>query len=191
MNLFEIVHSLKRQFGPEYWTLYKGKHLLCFVDNHDVTRVASILNNREHLPLIYALLFGMPGIPCVYYGSEWGVEAHKQPGSDAPLRPAFERPEWNGLTDRIAAMAKAHRESRALCLGDFSDKVLTNRQTVFQRCCDGERVLVAINADGAPYWAHCDFGCGRAVDLLTGKDVDFGGGLELPPYSAMFLRCEH
>ena len=55
-NLFEITHSLLRQFGPENWTLYKGKHLLSFVDNHDVTRVASILQNPAHLPLIYALL---------------------------------------------------------------------------------------------------------------------------------------
>ena len=58
MNMFEINHSLLRQFGPENWTLYKGKHLLSFVDNHDVTRVASILNNIRHLPLIYALAFG-------------------------------------------------------------------------------------------------------------------------------------
>ena len=63
MNMFEIVHSLLRQFGPENWTLYKGKHLLSFVDNHDVTRVASILNNENHLPLIYAMAFGMPGSP--------------------------------------------------------------------------------------------------------------------------------
>lgn len=190
MNLFEIVHSLKRQFGPENWTLYKGKHLLCFVDNHDVTRVASILTNKNHLPLIYALMFGMPGIPCVYYGSEWGEEAHKQQGGDHNLRPAFDAPQWTGLTDWIAKLARAHRESKALCHGDFSEKVLTNRQTIFQRRCDDERVLVAINADGAPYWAHCDYGCGRAVDLLSGRDVDFGGGLELPPYSAMFLKCE-
>ena len=52
-NLFEIVHSLKRQFGPEPWTLYKGRHLLCFADNHDVTRAASILNDPNHLPLLY------------------------------------------------------------------------------------------------------------------------------------------
>ena len=49
MNMFEINHSLLRQFGPEQWTLYKGKHLLSFVDNHDVTRVASILTNEKHL----------------------------------------------------------------------------------------------------------------------------------------------
>ncbi len=190
MNLFEIVHSLKRQFGPEPWTLYKGKHLLCFVDNHDVTRAASILQNSAHLPLIYGLLFGMPGIPCLYYGSEWGAEGRKEPGSDDALRPAFDRPEWNGLTDRIAAMARAHRESGALCFGDFKELVLTNHQTVFQRQTEGERVLVAVNAAGEPYTAHFDAGCGRAVDLLTGADHDFGGGSQLPPYSVAFWKCE-
>jgi len=190
MNMFEIVHSLKRQYGPEPWTLYKGKHLLSFVDNHDVTRVASILTNPKHLPLIYTLLFGMPGIPCVYYGSEWGEEARKQSGGDWNLRPAFDAPRRTELTDWIERLARARRESAALCRGDFTGKVLTNRQTIFQRRVDGERVLVAINADAEPYRAHCDYGCGRATDLLTGRDVDFGGGLELPPYSAMFLRCE-
>ena len=129
MNLFEIVHSLKRQFGPEQWTLYKGRHLLSFADNHDVTRVASILQNPEHLPLLYGVLFGMPGIPCLYYGSEWGVKGDKSQGDDA-LRPCFDGPEWNGLTDTLAAMVKARRESDALCWGDFHDVVLTDRKSV-------------------------------------------------------------
>ena len=189
MNLFEIVHSLKRQFGPEPWTLYKGKHLLCFADNHDVTRAASILTNPAHVPLIYGLAFGMPGIPCLYYGSEWGALGEKSQGDDA-LRPAFDEPEWNGLTDRIAAMAKAHRESEALCYGDFKDIVLTNHQTIFQRRTDAERVLVAVNASDAPYTAHFDAGCGQAVDLITGKLHDVGGGSELPPYSVAFWKCE-
>ncbi|MCI8328868.1 MAG: maltodextrin glucosidase [Oscillibacter sp.] len=189
MNLFEIVHSLKRQFGPEQWTLYKGMHLLCFVDNHDVTRAASILTNPAHMPLIYGLLFGMPGIPCLYYGSEWGALGEKSQGDDA-LRPAFDAPEWTELTDRIAAMAKAHRESEALCYGDFSDIVLTNHQAIFQRRTDKERVLVAVNASDTPYTAHFDAGCGQAVDLLTGKLHDFGGGSELPPYSVAFWKCE-
>ena len=189
MNLFEIVHSLKRQFGPEGWTLYKGKHLMCFGDNHDVTRAASILQNEGHLPLLYGMLFGMPGIPCVYYGSEWGAKGEKSWG-DPALRPSFEAPEWNGLTDAIAAMARAHRDSEALCWGDFTDLVLTNRQTVFQRRSEHERVLVAVNADSEPYVAHFDAGCGRGVDLITGKEHDFGGGSELPPYSVFFWKCE-
>ena len=190
MNMFEIGHSLARQFGPEQWTLYKGKHLLSFLDNHDVDRIASKLTNPDHLAPAYAMAFGMPGVPAVYYGSEWGMRGSKGRGSDAELRPALEKPEWNDLTAWIARLAEAKKNSRALCYGAYRNVVLTNRQIIFERSCDGERVLVAINAEGVPYTAHFDAGCGRAEDLISGEDHDFGGGSELPPYSAFFWKCE-
>lgn len=189
MNLFEIVHSLLRQFGPEDWTLYKGKHLLSFVDNHDVTRVASILNNEKHLPLIYAMCFGMPGIPCVYYGSEWGAKGEKSQG-DSALRASFDDFSENQLTAWISKLAEAKKHSPALNYGSFRSIVLTNRQCIFERKAEGQRVLVAINADEHPYTAHFDAGCGQAVDLITGRPHDFGGGSELPPYSAFFWEME-
>ena len=189
MNLFEIGHSLQRQFGPEQWTLYKGKHLLSFLDNHDVTRIASMLNDPHHLIPAYGLLFGMPGVPALYYGSEWGIQGRKDQGDDA-LRPALEAPQWNDLTDAIAAMAKARKESPALCSGSFRNVVLTNRQIIFERCWENERVLVAVNADSVPYTAHFDARAGRATDLITGKLHDFGGGSQLPPYSVAFWRTE-
>ncbi len=185
-NLFEIAHSLQRQFGPENWTLYRGEHLLNFVDNHDVSRIASILNKPEHLPLIYALLFGMPGIPCVYYGSEWGAQGVKGQGTDAPLRPCFENPQSTSLTQWIAACAKAHRESKALCYGDYHTLLLTNQQFIFERSFEGNRVLIAINADSQPFDAHFNANAGRARDLLSGSVHDFGGGSHPPAYSAYF-----
>ena len=188
MNMFEINHSLMRQFGPENWTLYKGKHLLSFVDNHDVTRVASILSNEKHLPLIYALLFGMPGIPCVYYGSEWGEKADKHQG-DPALRPSFEKPVWNELTDWIQKLSQAKRKSKALNYGSFRSVVLTNKQCIFERCEQDEKVLVAINADETPFFAHFDAGCEKAMDMIENAEYEFRGGLELPGYSAYFLRC--
>ena len=188
-NMFEIIHSLLRLFGPEDWTVARGAHLLSFVDNHDVTRVASILENPAHLPLIYAMTFGMPGIPCVYYGSEWGAKAQKSEG-DPALRACFEQPVFNELSEWISKLAEAKKHSKALNYGGFRSVVLTNRQCIFERNCDGERVFVAINADGAPYTAHFDAGCGRAVDLISGEMHDFGGGSELPPYSAYFWKCE-
>lgn len=188
-NMFEIIHSLLRLFGPEDWTVARGAHLLSFVDNHDVTRVASILENPAHLPLIYAMTFGMPGIPCVYYGSEWGAKAQKSEG-DPALRACFEQPVFNELSEWISKLAEAKKHSKALNYGGFRSVVLTNRQCIFERNCDGERVFVAINADGAPYTAHFDAGCGCAVDLISGEMHDFGGGSELPPYSAYFWKCE-
>ena len=189
MNLFEIVHSLLRQFGPENWTLYRGKHMFTFVDNHDVTRVASILTNEKHLPLIYALAFGMPGIPCVYYGSEWGAKAEKSQG-DPALRACFEEPEYNELSEWISRLAQAKKNSAALNYGAFRSVVLTNKQCIFERKIEGERVLVAINADEQEYTAHFDAGCGMAEDLITGRTHDFGGGSTLPPYSAAFWKME-
>ena len=187
MNLFEIVHSLLRQFGPEQWTLYKGKHLLSFVDNHDVTRIATILNNPAHLKLVYGMLMGMPGIPSIYYGSEWGIRGNKSDG-DPALRPAVDHPEWNELTDVVAMMVNARQNSKALNYGDFKSLVLTNRQCVFERNCDDSRVMVAINADENPYTAHFDARAGRARDLITGAEIDFGGGLDIPGYTVYFLE---
>lgn len=190
MNLFEICHSLARQFGPEPWTLYKGAPLLSFLDNHDVTRIASQLADPAHLPLAYALLFGMPGVPAVYYGSEWGMEGAKIPGTDAPLRPEVEAPQWTELTDYIARLAAARRQCPALCRGGYRNVMLTNRQAIFERAAEGQRVLVALNADSQPYTAHFDAGCGQAVDLITGRPHDFGGGSQLPPHSAFYWLTE-
>jgi len=189
LNLFEIAHSLGRQFGPEPWTLYKGAPLLSFLDNHDVSRIATQLHDPSHLPCAYALLFAMPGVPCLYYGSEWGLPGDKAAG-DAALRPALEKPEWNGLTDLIARLAAIRKESRALCYGSFRSVLITNRQLILERAAEGERVLLALNADSQPFTAHFDAGCGRAVDLLTGLPHDFGGGSCLPPYSAALWRME-
>lgn len=190
MNMYEIVHSLLRQFGPENWTLYRGKHMLSFVDNHDVTRVASVLGNEKHLPLIYAMCFGMPGIPCVYYGSEWGAKADKSEG-DPALRACFSAPVYNELSEWISKLAEAKKNSVALNYGDFRSVVLTNKQCIFERKTDNERVLVAINADSEPFTAHFDAGCGQAVDLISGETHDFGGGSTLPPYSAYFWKMEN
>lgn len=188
-NMFEITHSLIRQFGSEPWCLYTGKNLMCFVDNHDVTRIASMLTNKKHIPLIYGLLFGMPGIPCIYYGSEWGAEGLKQNG-DNTLRACFDEPICNDLTELISRMAEAHKNSRALCHGDFKSVVLTNKQVIFQRQFEDDRVMVAVNIDSEPYVAHFDAGCGLAVDLISGNQHDFGGGSELPPYSVQYWKME-
>lgn len=190
MNMFEIGHSLARQFGPENWTLYKGAHLLSFLDNHDVVRIASRLANPQHLPLAYALIFGMPGVPAIYYGSEWGITGQKEAGSDASLRPDIEVPQTNELSTWISKLAAAHKSSKALCYGSYRNVVLTNRQIIFERKSEHERVLVALNADDQPYTAHFDAGCGRAVDLISGSEHDFGGGSLLPPYSAFFWKTE-
>lgn len=195
MNLFEICHSLLRQFGTEPWTLYREKHLLSFVDNHDVTRAATILNDKNHLPLLYAMLFGMPGIPCVYYGSEWGAEGDKKNG-DPALRACFDRPIENELYDVISELARVRKGSEGLMHGSFRSICLTNKQCVYERWYGGDRVLVAINAESNAFTAKADYKCATATVMLdstrnraVGETLNLQDGIELPGYSYLFLRC--
>lgn len=191
MNLFEIAHSLNRQFGKEGSAIYKGKHLLSFADNHDVIRVASILKEQKHLPLVYALLFGMPGIPCIYYGSEWGITGVKDKNSDDDLRPEIKSPEWNDLTTLISSLALIRKEHKSLIFGEYKSIVLTNRQLIFEREFEGERIWVAVNADSSEYYARFNSSAsGVATDLLSGEKVYLQDGYMLPPYSFFYWKHE-
>lgn len=112
-NLFEVAHSLTRQFG--HGGLYEGLLLYNFADNHDVERIASRLKEAGHLYPLHILLFTMPGIPSIYYGSEVGLEGRKGAGTDAPLRPALApsdlphrgaHPDLLAVIQRLAALRK-------------------------------------------------------------------------------------
>lgn len=187
MNLFEIAHSLNRQFGPEQHSLYKGKYLFNFTDNHDVSRLATILKNKRHLPLVYALLFGMPGIPCVYYGSEWGAEGDKKDGDDA-LRLSYPEPLFNELSLQISSLAGLRQENEVLRYGSYKSVVLTNRQFVMQRELDGKTVLIAINADENEYFANFSIGADKGRDLISGEELELSNGFNISGYTYRYLE---
>ena len=150
INYFEIAYSLNREFGPE--GIYKNFTLYNFVDNHDVDRVASKLKNPVWLYPLYLLLFTMPGIPSVYYGSEWGLEGVKGPWSDAPLRPMLDLAEIssNGpqidLAAAIQRLANVHRNLPALQSGDYHELLVNHQQLAFSRQFNGQTVIVALNS---------------------------------------------
>jgi glycosidase len=94
-NFYELSWSLKRQSGPD--GMYQNLKLYTFTDNHDVNRAASVLRSHAHLFPLYGLLFTMPGIPSIYYGSERGIRGEKRNNSDSALRPA-----WESSDERLA-----------------------------------------------------------------------------------------
>ena len=188
-NMHEVAYALERQSGSHPWDLYTGKHLIDFVDNHDVPRIATQLADKKQLKPLYGLLFGMAGVPCVYYGSEWGIEGEQKFG-DHELRPALEEPEWNELTDWISELAKARSVSKAIVWGSYEQLQVTPQQLVFRRCFEDERVIVAVNAASEPAVVHFDAQSGRGRDLISGSEHDFGGGSELAPYSVCYWVLE-
>ena len=79
------------------WALDRHRHFaqsfvpVTFVGNHDVTRIATNLTNPDNLELALAVLFTVPGVPCVYYGDElgWTGSKRKGAGGDDAIRPAL------------------------------------------------------------------------------------------------------
>ena len=184
LNMFEYAHTLKRNAMD----MYRGRDLLTFVDNHDVNRISSTLTDERKLPLVFGLLMAVPGIPCIYYGSEWGIKGEKIQGvTDAPLRPELDAPQHNELSDLVSKYIHMRRGHKALTLGDYKDLVLTNKQYVLERNYEGEKIVVALNIDDAPYTIYPPIEQGSYQDLMSGEMVDYNGQLELPPLSITYL----
>jgi glycosidase len=148
-NYFEIAHSLKRQFADG--GVYEGLPLYNFVDNHDVSRIASTLDEPDHLFPLHCLLFTMPGIPSVYYGSEWSIGGHKDDG-DAELRPAVTLTDFRGsqpptpLQEAIAKLSQLRAEQKALRHGSYQPLHVAHEQLVFARSTAEQELVVAVNA---------------------------------------------
>ncbi len=181
-NYFEIAHTVKRLYAlggnrPDGLKLYN------FVDNHDVERIYTKLNNKAHFMPVHILLYTLPGVPSIYYGSEFGIEGRKERFSDDSLRPALtlsdyeDAVEKNSFTRLIASLGKTRQNTKALSYGDFQELVLTNRQYAFSRNHNGESVLVCVNNDDSDYVMTLPAGnAAEYVGALSGEKVTVSGG---------------
>lgn len=170
-NYFEIAHSIRRLIGDG--GIVADKKLYNFVDNHDVDRVASRLNNPESIYNLYTLLFTMPGCPSVYYGSEWAL-ADKKDGSDYPLRPCLDLDKMpaHPLVNHISKLAKAKQTLGALQNGRIEQIHLGNREFAFKRTGGGADVFVLLNINDSEYVFNFDHGSDTLVDILSGDTYD-------------------
>ena len=185
-NFYEILYSLNRQFGKDPWCLYTGKHLFNFVDNHDVERVASILEDKNQLPLIYTMLFTMPGIPCIYYGSEWGMEGTKN-WNDTDLRPEIKVFEWNELTDTIQKLIHLKHNHSALSYGDYTQIGITNTACIYQRQDEKECLWICMNMKSVVQTLGFN-GQGNFIDMETNEELYIHNALEFKPYEIRILK---
>lgn len=181
-NFFEIAHTVKRLYEmggsrPDGLKLYN------FVDNHDVERIYSKLNNKAHFTPVHILLYTLPGVPSIYYGSEFGIEGKKDRYSDDSLRPALSLEDFsdaaqnNAFTRLIAALGKTRQSAPALSYGDYKELLLTNRQYAFSRNFNGESVIVTVNNDDSDYVMTLPAGnAAEYIGALSGEKKPAGDG---------------
>ena len=200
-NFFELSWTLGREFAAD--GLYTDLNLYNFADNHDVNRVASTLKNSAHLFPLYGLLFTVPGIPSLYYGSEYGAGGIRDDWSDAALRPLWNEG-WTrhepaaALYREIARFAGIRARSPALREGTYRELFVAAEQFGFIREKDGEAVIVVVNAAPEKTQVALDRkklpdGAARLTDLLSGETftVETGGsGFPIYPAWLRILNIE-
>ena len=176
-NYFENAHTVRRLQNMGTLKLYN------FVDNHDVERIYTKLTNKAHFAPVHVLLYTLPGVPSIYYGSEFGIEGRKEYGSDDSLRPALNIEDYkdsvktNPCTALIAALGKVRQAVPALSYGSYDELMLTNRQFAYARDLDGTRVIVSVNNDDAPAGMHLAAGnCTAYIGALSGEKVSVQDG---------------
>ena len=181
-NFFEIAHTVKRLYEmggnrPEGLKLYN------FVDNHDVERIYTKLTNKAHFTPVHILLYTLPGVPSIYYGSEFGIEGKKERNSDDSLRPALNLSDYkdavatNSCTSLVAALGKIRQATKALSYGDYKELMLTNRQYAFSRNYEGTSVVVTVNNDDSDFVMTVPAGsCTEYIGALSGQKVSVTNG---------------
>ena len=142
-NMFELSHALKRQFESGKG-IYEGLELYSFLDNHDVSRIATILKNPYQLKALYGLLFTLPGIPSVYYGSEWGIKGCRE-RSDSEVRPKLDLQEDSDLSRHISWWAEFRKKSDILAYGSYQELVVNSKLLVYRRCLGENNLDFAVN----------------------------------------------
>lgn len=181
-NYFEIAHTVKRLYEMG-GNRIDGLRLYNFTDNHDVERIYTKLNKKEHFAPVHVLLYTLPGVPSIYYGSEFGIEGKKERFSDDSLRPALSLSDYenaeekNPCTRLIAALGLVRRHTAALSYGDYRELLLTNRQYAFSRNYNGVSVVVTVNNDDSDYVMTLPAGnAARYRGALSGETVSVNNG---------------
>lgn len=193
-NFYELDWALQRHndflatFAP-----------LTFIGNHDVTRIATQLENAEHLAHALAILMTVGGIPSVYAGDELGSHGVKEErfGGDDEVRPEFgappAQPDSRGaqvwaLHQYLIGLRRRHpwlHQATTTALR------LDNRRYVYETRQGDEALIVALNIDATPlHVALTEFGVGSA-QIIAGNAApaqDIVDAVDVEPHGWRILR---
>jgi cyclomaltodextrinase len=168
-NFHELDHALLRH--NEFLDAFVP---MTFVGNHDVTRIASRLENTRHLGHALVILLTTGGIPSVYAGDESAYRGVKEErfGGDDAVRPEFTSP-LMGVDEHGHDVFRLHqyliglrRRHPWLQTARTAPLQLTNRKYIYQTRNGSDALLVALNVDATPMalsMSELGFGDGRIV----------------------------
>lgn len=193
-NFHELDWALKRHndfldaFSP-----------LTFIGNHDVTRIASQLENSAHVAHALVILMTTGGVPSVYAGDEFGFRGVKEErfGGDDAVRPEFGSPplevddagqQMFGLYQYLIGLRRRHPWLHAARTTPLK---LDNTRYVYETRHGDDALIVALNLGDAPMELKLSALDRGGATVLAGTDappeqqIDQTG---VPPHGWLILR---
>jgi glycosidase len=186
------------------WALVRHNEFLddfvpmTFVGNHDVTRIASRLDNTRHLEHALVILLTTGGTPSVYAGDESGYRGVKEErvGGDDAVRPEFTAP-LMGVDELGHDVFRLHRYLIGLRrrypwlhTARTSPLRLANTQYVYATRNGADVLLVALNVDDGPLslsLAELGFGAGQIVAGSGAPPESVVSEVEIEPHGWMII----
>ncbi len=174
--------------------------LMNILGTHDTSRILTVLggiwcNNKdemaeesanllpqdklkavEKLKMAAVLQYTLPGVPCIYYGDENGMEGHIDPF----CRKCFD---WEHLNDDLLAFYQKLGAMRENYRNVFKDGVFEEIKVIqgllyFKRKKENQEVYIYVNNSATPYLLNTS---DKHIDCLSGEVLN--GDIPVEPYS--------
>ena len=140
---------------------------------------------REQLMLRF--VFSVPGMPCIYYGDEAGMQGFEDPFNRRTYPWGRENAELVQYFQQLGALRKSHE---ALQSGTIVYHAAQGRALAFSRRTEHDHCLTAVNAGDEPVTLTLPWDGTLAEDALSHQEFFCGNGLlrlTLEPYGTMLL----
>lgn len=205
-----VLHGDVEKFRKNTETLYRrypkevSDSLMNFLGTHDTARILSVLGDRDFenlsneqlstrklspearreavrlLKLAYGLLVAMPGVPCIFYGDEVGMEGYRDPFCRKPFP-------WSNMDEDLLAyyrkLGEIRKRESVFHGGLFRLLSVSKDYAVMERYDDGDCLKIVANRSDEEILIRLS---APATDLISGKF--FIDVFPVPKKSVVYIR---
>lgn len=215
----ERLMSIKENYPmPAYYSL------LNIVSSHDVERVMTLMGGapprqevdreyqahfkldgyaleqaRDRSALVLALQMTLPGVPCIFYGDEIGVQGYGDPfcRMTFPWDRVDEIDPNGKMRTHYRNMIQLRKSSKAFSVGEFYSVYKHGEVYGFIRIYEDEKYIVAVNAASTHSKIRLDaarFGVYNMQGVIGGEETHKSKDgifyVDMPPIGVKVFKCE-
>ncbi|HAX73538.1 MAG TPA: alpha-glycosidase [Firmicutes bacterium] len=162
------------------------------LDSHDTVRLLSLANgNKNKVTLCYTMLYSLPGSPCIFYGSEVGIDGEYDPLCRKCMvwDEALQDLDYFNHIQKLIELRKTHD---VIGNGGFIEFISFHDKTVaYRKYNDNESIYFYFNNNDSAksFTLHPQLQSTQVIDLYTANIFEAPSSLKLEPFSFAILKC--